>query len=124
MAGITAVRGTGEKAWVELPEPLTGLAATRTERHDWQRLGKAEGLLVVGFDEDDQPVRVDYHWWRFYSRNVNGADDVYTAERWVKQPAGHWLYIVQPGAAGFVSVEHRQLRPLLADNLNVDIGPS
>jgi hypothetical protein len=52
------------EARIELPEPLTGLRPVRRERQRWQRLGRAEGELEIGYDAGDRPVRVEYHWAR------------------------------------------------------------
>jgi len=104
----------------ELPEPLTGLRPVRTE---WQRLlrhGRGEGELKIGYDAADRPVRVEYHWVRYLSRANPGLPDVYTAELWVRQPDGDWLYFLRPTGARFVRVSHDLVRPLLAQHLGLD----
>jgi hypothetical protein len=105
-----------------LPEPLTGLRPVRRERQRWQRLGRAEGELDVGYDAADRPVRVEYHWARYLSLANPELADVYTAELWVRQPAGDWLYLIQPGGAGFLRVDHDRVRSLFARHLGLDAG--
>ena len=107
---------------LSLPEPLTGVQPVRVERQHWQRLDRAEGELVVGYDATDRPVRIEYHWKRFFSRANPELDDVYTAELWARDRDGSWLYLVQPGEARFVPVPHDPLRALLQEHLNIDIG--
>lgn len=106
----------------ELPEPLTGLRPVRRERQRWQRLGRAEGELDIGYDAADRPVRVEYHWARYLSVANAELADVYTAELWVRQPDGDWLYLVRPGAKSFARVAHDRLRPLLVQHLGLDPG--
>ncbi len=106
-----------------LPEPLTGLRAVRRERQRWQRLGRAEGELDIGYDAHDRPVRVEYHWVRYLSAADPRLADVYTAELWVRQADGDWLYLLRPGAAHFAKVPHAGLRPLLVRHLGLDPGP-
>ena len=106
-----------------LPEPITGCRPVRRERQRWQRLGRAEGELDVGYDAGGRPVRVEYHWLRYLSRANPDLEDVYTAELWVRQPEGDWLYLVQPGSAGFRPVHHADVRRLFALQLNLDAGP-
>ena len=107
---------------IELPEPLGALRPVRTERQRWQRLGRAEGELVLGYDPTDRPVRVEYHWVRWLSRAHADMADVYTAELWARRPAGDWLYLLRPERTSFVPVPHARVRPLLAQHLNVDVG--
>ncbi len=106
-----------------LPEPLTGLKPARRERQRWQRLGRAEGELDIGYDAADRPVRVEYHWVRLFSRANPDLADVYTAELWVRQPDGDWLYLVRPAADGFRRVPHAAVRAVLARHLGLDPGP-
>jgi hypothetical protein len=106
----------------DLPEPLTGLRPVRRERQRWQRLGRAEGELDIGYDAEDRPVRVEYHWARYLSAANPALADVYTAELWVRQPDGDWLYLVRPGAQHFARVAHVRLRPLLVRHLGLDPG--
>lgn len=105
-----------------LPEPLTGLKPVRRERQRWQRLGRAEGELDVGYDAEDRPVRIEYHWVRYFSQANPALADVYTAELWVRQPDGGWLYLVRPTRDAFERVAHASLRPLLLQHLNIDVG--
>lgn len=105
-----------------LPEPLTGTRPVRREHQHWQRLDRAEGELEIGYDAADRPVRIEYHWKRYFSRANPTLDDVYTAELWVRDQGGGWLYLVQPGQDGFVEVAHTPLRALLQRHLNIDIG--
>lgn len=108
---------------IVLPEPLTGVRPVRRERQRWQRLGRAEGELDIGYDTADRPVRVEYHWVRLFSRADPGLADVYTAELWVRQPDGDWLYLVRPAEDGFRRVAHRAVRAVLARHLGLDPGP-
>ncbi len=105
-----------------LPEPLTATRPVRVERQLWQRLDRAEGELEIGYDTVGRPVRIEYHWKRYFSRANPSLDDVYTAELWVRDRDGGWLYLVQPGQSGFVPVPHAPLRALLQHHLNIDIG--
>ena len=41
----------------------------------------------------------------------------------MRQPEGDWLYLVQPGSAGFRPVHHADVRRLFALQLNLDAGP-
>jgi len=107
---------------LSLPEPWSGVRPVRVERQHWQRLDRAEGELEIGYDAADRPVRIEYHWKRYFSRANPELDDVYTAELWVRDRDGGWLYLVQPGQAGFVPVPHAPLRALLQQHLNIDIG--
>jgi len=107
---------------ISLPEPLSGVRPVRSEDQHWQRLNRAEGWLRVGYDGAGRPVRIEYHWVRYFSHANPRIQDVYTAELWMRQPQGHWLYIIQPGQDGFVEVEHEPLRDLLASHLNIDLG--
>jgi hypothetical protein len=116
-----------ERSWTiagreALPEPLTGLRAVRFEHQRWQRLGRAEGELNVGYDEAGRPVRVEYHWVRYLSRANPALADVYTAELWVRQPDGDWLYLLRPAERGFVRVRHEAVRRLFRAHLNLDAG--
>lgn len=106
----------------ELPEPLTGVRPVRTERQRWLRHGRGEGELKIGYDASDRPVRVEYHWVRNLSRANPGLPDVYTAELWVRQPDGDWLYFLRPTGTRFVRVGHDLVRPLLAQHLGLDTG--
>lgn len=119
-------KGDLEERWsarrVNLPEPITGLRPVRHEHQYWSRLDRAEGELDVGYDSCGKPVRVEYHWIRYLSRANPGDEDVYTAEIWVRQNDGDWLYLVQPGRNHFVRVPHEPLRELLAESLNIDLG--
>jgi hypothetical protein len=105
-----------------LPEPLTGLRPVRRERQRWQRLGRAEGELDVGYDTADRPVRVEYHWARYLSLANPALADVYTAELWVRQPGGDWLYLIRPSGQGFARVDHARVRQLFATQLGLDAG--
>ena len=109
-------------ARIDLPEPLGGVRPVRRERQRWQRLGKAEGELDVGYDAGGRPVRVEYHWARYFSRANPDVADVYTAELWARRPDGDWLYLVRPGAAAFATVRHADVRRLMALHLNLDAG--
>lgn len=115
------------RAWtiddrLQLPEPLTGVRPVRFEHQHWHRLERAEGELEIGYDAADRPVRIEYHWRRWFSRANPALADVYTAELWVRERADGWLYLVQPGGPGFVPVPHGPLRALLREHLNIDIG--
>ena len=105
-----------------LPEPLGAIRPVRRERQSWQRLGRAEGELEIGYDSAGLPVRVEYHWARYLSRADPRLADVYTAELWARRPAGDWLYLLRPGVGGFINVAHDRVRPLLARHLGVDPG--
>lgn len=105
-------------AKLELPEPLTGLRAVQR----WQWLGRAEGELDVGYDAADRPVRVEYHWARYLSLANPELADVYTAELWVRQPGGDWLYLIRPSGRSFERVAHAQVRLLFARHLSLDAG--
>jgi hypothetical protein len=105
-----------------LPEPLTGVRSVRRERQRWQRLGRAEGELDIGYDAGGRPVRVEYHWARYLSAADPSLADVYTSELWVRQADGDWLYLLRPGAPGFVRVSHERLRPVLLRHLGLDPG--
>jgi hypothetical protein len=107
---------------IDLPEPIGVLRPTRTEQQRWQRLGRAEGELRVGYDAAGRPVRVEYHWIRWLSRAHPGIADVYTAELWARRPGGDWLYLLRPQRTSFVPVPHARVRALLAQQLNVDVG--
>jgi hypothetical protein len=105
-----------------LPEPLTGLRPVRRERQRWQRLGRAEGELEIGYDAAGRPVRVEYHWARYLSLANPALADLYTAELWVRQPPGDWLYLIRPGSRGFERVAHDRVGSLLARHLGLDAG--
>lgn len=105
-----------------MPEPLTGIVVVRRERQAWQRLGRAEGELEVGWDAERRPVRVEYHWTRYLSRANPKLDDVYTAELWVRQEDGEWLYLLRPERHHFERVEHAAVRAVLASHLGIDTG--
>lgn len=107
---------------IGLPEPLNGLRAVRHEQQRWQRLGRAEGELHIGYDDQGRPVRAEYHWRRFFSRANPAMADVYTAELWVRQTDGGWLYLVQPGEAGFRHVDHAEVRQIFATHLGLEAG--
>ena len=107
---------------LHLPEPLSALRPVRFEHQHWQRLERAEGELSIGYDAADRPVRIEYHWKRYFSRANPDLDDVYTAELWVRERSDGWLYLVQPGQLGFAAVPHAPLRALLRQHLNIDIG--
>jgi hypothetical protein len=109
-------------ARIDLPEPLGGLRPVRRERQRWQRLGRAEGELDVGYDAEGRPVRVEYHWVRYFSRANPDVADVYTAELWVRRAGGDWLYLVRPGAGAFTTARHADVRQLFAFHLNLDAG--
>lgn len=106
---------------LELPEPLTGRPVAREERQRWARPGTAEGELVLGYDSHGVPVRVEYHWWRYFSQANPDMDDVYTAELFVRQPDGDWLYLQRPGETQFVRAPHDKVKALLARHLGVDV---
>mgnify|MGYP005859528929 CR=1 FL=1 len=106
-----------------LPEPLTGVRPVRFEHQHWHRLNRAEGELEVGYDARDRPVRVEYHWVRWFSRADPAQADVYTAELWVRQPDGGWLYLVRPGTDRFVAVPHDDVRRIFARHLDLETGP-
>ena len=106
-----------------LPASLTGIRAVRREHQCWQRLGRAEGELDVGYDAADRPVRVEYHWARYPSLANPGLADVYTAELWVRQPGGHWLYLIRPSAQGFARFAHAAVRILFVRHLGLAVGP-
>lgn len=105
-----------------MPEPMTGRRVVRRERQAWQRLGRAEGELEIGWDAEGQAVRVEYHWWRYLSRANPKLSDVYTAELWVRQEDGEWLYLLRPGRRHFERVTHEAVRTVLAGHLGVDTG--
>ena len=107
---------------IALPEPLGGVRPVRREHQRWQRLGRAEGELDIGYDVAGRPVRVEYHWARYLSRANPAVVDVYTAELWVRRPDGDWLYTVQPGQVGLTTLRHADVRPLFALHLNLDAG--
>jgi len=106
---------------ITLSDPITGLRPVRTERQRWERLGRARGELQIGYDACGRPVRVEYHWIRHLSRADPKLDDVYTAELWVRQPDGDWLYIVQPGQDAFIRIPHEPLKELLLQHLDLDL---
>ena len=105
-----------------MPEPLTGLRPVRQERQHWQRLGRAEGELDIGYDAGGRPVRVEYHWVRHLSRANPTLQDVYTAELWVRQEDGDWLYLLRPEESRFRRVGHAEVRSLLAKGLGLETG--
>ena len=105
-----------------MPEPLTGVRAVRREQQRWHRINRAAGELEIGYDAQGRPVRVEYHWIRWFSRANPAVDDVYTAELWVRQPSGDWLYLQRPSQVGFVAASHAAVRGLLARHLNIDAG--
>ena len=107
---------------ISLPAPLTGVLPVRVEHQHWQRIDRAEGELAIGYDAADRPVRIEYHWKRYFSRANPEIEDVYTAELWARDRNGGWLYLLQPGQDGFVPVPHAPLRALLRQHLNIDIG--
>ena len=107
---------------LRLPEPLSAVRPVRFEHQHWQRLDRAEGELEIGYDPNDRPVRIEYHWKRWFSRANPALADVYTAELWARDRSEGWLYLIQPGEAGFVQVPHAPLRALLRHHLNIDIG--
>jgi hypothetical protein len=105
-----------------LPEPLGTLRPSRYETQRWQRLGRAEGELVLGWSADGMLVRIEYHWIRRLSLADRQAADIYTAELWAQRPTGEWAYMVLPGEPRLHVVQHERLRPLLRRQLGVDIG--
>jgi hypothetical protein len=107
---------------IVLPEPLGTIRPERSETQRWQRLGRAEGELVLGWSADGALVRVEYHWIRRLSQANPVLSDVYTAELWARRPAGDWLYMVQPGEPQLHLVDAARLRPLLLRQLGIDIG--
>jgi hypothetical protein len=107
---------------ITLPEPIGGLRPARRERQRWQRLGRAEGELDLGYDAEGRLVRVEYHWLRHLSRANPDLDDVYTAELWARRADGDWLYLVRPGGDAFAPVRHADVRRLFAQHLNLDAG--
>lgn len=109
-------------ARIVLPQPIGVRAVVRSETQRWQRLGRAEGELILGWGEAGFPVRVEYHWIRWLSRADPAAADVYTAELWARRPAGDWLYLVRPGADSFQPVPHDGVRRLLRQHLDVEVG--
>jgi hypothetical protein len=76
----------------------------------------------MGYDRQGRPVRVEYHWVRYFSAADPKLADVYTAEFWVRQADGDWLYLVRPGEEGFARVAHERLRPMLVRQLGLDPG--
>lgn len=118
---ITSAEASFEPSIV-LPEPITGIRPVRYEQQQWQRLGRAEGRLKIGYNSDDKPVRIEYHWMRYFSKANPDLADVYTAELWVRQADGNWLYIIQPSQSSFVAIEHEPLKALLAEHLNIDLA--
>jgi hypothetical protein len=107
---------------IVLPEPLGTIRPARSEVQRWQRLGRAEGELVLGWSAGDALVRVEYHWIRRLRLTNPAAADIYTAELWAKRPAGDWCYMILPGEPRLHVVDEAQLRPLLLRQLGVDIG--
>ena len=105
-----------------MPEPMTGLKPVRQERQRWQRLGRAEGELDIGYDAEGRPVRIEYHWVRQLSRANPVLQDVYTAELWVRQADGDWLYLLRPDQSLFKRVAHAEVRSVLAKGLGLDTG--
>ncbi|MFO1039682.1 MAG: hypothetical protein U1E45_22790 [Geminicoccaceae bacterium] len=105
-----------------MPEPLGTREVIRREVQHWQKLGRASGHLEVGYDADDQPVRIEYHWIRYFSRTNPKVSDIYTAELWARHRDGHWMYLLRPSQNSFVPVAHDRLRPLIRTHLNIDIG--
>ncbi len=93
----------------------------RTERQRWARPGTAEGELILGYDSHGAPVRIEYHWWRWFSRANPALADVYTAELFVRRAEGDWLYLQRPGEAGFVRAPHERVRAVLAKHLGVSV---
>ena len=104
------------------PPVAGGRAVLRTEDQRWSRQGRADGLLTIGYGEGDQPVRIEYHWWRWFGRADPRAEDVYTAELWVRRPVGDWSYLLYPGPESAALVDHDRLRPVLLQALGVDIA--
>ena len=105
-----------------IPEPLRGLRPVRREQQQWQRLGRAEGELEIGYDAAGRAVRVEYHWIRYLSRANPELKDVYTAELWVRQQDGDWLYLIRPTETIFKRVPHRAVRSLFSRHLGLDPG--
>ncbi len=105
-----------------LPEPLGALQPARSETQRWQRIGRAEGELILGWSADSRLVRVEYHWIRRLSEANPATDDIYTAELWARRPDGDWAYMVLPGEPRLHRVGHDRLQPLLLQHLGVDIG--
>lgn len=108
---------------IVLPAPLGVLRPARTETQRWQRLGRAEGELVLGWSPTDELVRIEYHWIRRLGQANPDLEDVYTAELWAKRPAGDWYYMVLPGEHRLHVVQQEALQPLLLSQLGVDISP-
>jgi hypothetical protein len=103
------------------PPVVGGRSVVRSEAQKWSRSDRAEGSLDLGYDSDDRPVRVEYHWWRWFSRADPTLDDVYTAELWVQRLSGDWVYLLHPGSGVAATVSHDKLRPILIQALGVDI---
>ena len=103
------------------PPVVGGRRVVRTETQKWSRADRAEGTLDLGYNSKNQTVRVEYHWWRWFSRADSTLKDVYTAELWVQRPAGDWIYLLHPGSGVAATVSHDRLRPLLIQALGVDI---
>ena len=107
---------------IVLPEPLGTVRPSRYETQRWQRLGRAEGELVLGWSADGALVRIEYHWIRRLSLADPSVADIYTAELWAQRPTGEWAYMLLPGEPRLHAVQHERLRPLLLRQLAVDIG--
>ncbi|MEL6348583.1 MAG: hypothetical protein AAFV53_36100 [Myxococcota bacterium] len=106
---------------VTFPDLEEALAVVRSESQRWERKGFAEGELILGYGIFDDIVRVEFHWWRFFSRSHRDVNDVYTGELWAKRPAGDWLYLMpQKGEQKHV-VPHDALAALLEKQLDVHI---
>lgn len=103
------------------PPVLGGRNVVRSESQKWSRADRAEGSLDLGYDAEDRTVRIEYHWWRWFSRADPTLDDVYTAELWLRRPAGDWIYLLYPGSGVAVTVSHDKLRPVLIKALGVDV---
>jgi hypothetical protein len=103
------------------PPVVGGRAVARTEAQNWSRADRAEGRLELGYDADDRPVRIEYHWWRWFSRAEPSIADVYTAELWIRRADGDWTYLLHPGSGVAATVTHHALRPVLVQALGVDI---
>lgn len=103
------------------PAVVGGCPVARTEDQSWSRHDRAQGTLHIGYDTADRFVRIEYHWWRWFSRADPDMDDVYTAELWVRRPDGDWTYLLHPGDEVAVRVRHAELRPVLAQALGIDI---
>jgi hypothetical protein len=121
------MRSVGRADWqvedrILMPEPLTGIRPVRYQHQRWQRLDRAEGELQIGYDAAGRTVRVEYHWIRWFSRANPDMSDVYTAELWVRQPGGDWLYLLRPAKTRFVAARHADVRAVLARHLNLDVG--